>query len=196
MKKVYYLLSMLLVLSLGINYMAAQTIGQQTLSKKEIRKARRQAHEKFMEQQNQLAFEQAVQALKEQSFVVEVDQLIFPRGMTKFVSSMTNFVSVNDGDAVLQITTSNFNPGPNGIGGVTVDGNISGMKTETDKDGNIHCSFGIQGVGISAEVFVTLYYGSNEANVTVSPNFNSNTLSMSGEMVSIDDSTIFKGYAY
>lgn len=193
MKKVYYLLSMLLVLSFAVNELAAQTIGQQTLTKKEIRKARRQAHEKFMEQQNQLAFEQAVQALKEQSFVVEVDQLIYPRGSVQYVSPITNFVYINNGDAVVQIAVNNFAPGPNGVGGVTVEGTPSDIQMTTDKKGNVYYNFTAQGIAISATVNIQLTPGDSRATVTIYPNFNSRILTMTGKIVPYNDSDIFQG---
>ena len=55
---------------------------------------------KALAAENQLEFEKAVQCLKEGSFVIEADQLLFPRGLTKFVSGITNFVSMKDGKAV------------------------------------------------------------------------------------------------
>ena len=194
MKKSITFVACIMLAAFGTTCLA-QT-DQQGKTRKELRDEKRaqyKAEEKLM---NELDYHNALIALQNQQFVVEADQLNLRNGATVFVNSGTNFLMVNKDRGTVQVAFNTALSGPNGIGGVTVDGNISGMKTETDKDGNIHCSFGIQGVGISAEVFVTLYYGSNEANVTVSPNFNSNTLSMSGEMVSIDDSTIFKGYAY
>lgn len=193
MKKVYYLLSMLLVLSFGIDEMAAQTDSQQNLTKKEIRKARRQAHEKFMEQQDQIAFEQAVQALKEQSFVVEVDQLIYPRGSVQYVSPITNFIYINKGSAVVQIAVNNFAPGANGVGGVTVEGTPSDITMSTDKKGNVYYNFVAQGIALSATVNIQLTPGDNRATVTIYPNFNSRILTMTGKLVPYNDSDIFQG---
>lgn len=184
---------MLLVLSFGIDEMAAQTDSQQNLTKKEIRKARRQAHEKFMEQQDQIAFEQAVQALKEQSFVVEVDQLIYPRGSVQYVSPITNFIYINKGSAVVQIAVNNFAPGANGVGGVTVEGTPSDITMSTDKKGNVYYNFVAQGIALSATVNIQLTPGDNRATVTIYPNFNSRILTMTGKLVPYNDSDIFQG---
>ena len=106
MKRFYYLFIMLSVLTTGsITAQTQETNGEQPMTAKEARKAERAIRRKIVAEQNEKEFQIALQALKDQSFVVEVDQLIFPRGMTKFVPSMTNFVSVNDGTAVIQITT-------------------------------------------------------------------------------------------
>lgn len=194
MKKSITFVALLLVATLGSVSMAQDA--QTTKTRKELRDEKRaqyKAEEKLM---NELDYRNAATAIKNQQFVVEADQLILRNGQNVFVNSGTNFLLVNKEKGTVQVAFNTALSGPNGIGGITVDGGISGMKTETDKHGNINCSFSIQGAGISAQIFVKLYYGSNEANVTISPNFNSNDLSMSGELVSIDDSTIFKGYAY
>jgi hypothetical protein len=193
MKKVYYLLLMLMAMPLGINHIAAQTGSQQTLTQKQIRKARRQAHAKFMEEQERLAYTQAVQALKAQSFVVEVDQLIYPRGYVQYVSSATNFIYINQDKAVIQIAVSNFAPGANGIGGVTVEGIPSNISMSTDKKGNVYFNFVTQGAAISATVNIQLTPDDNRATVTIYPNFNSRTLTMTGKVIPYNNSDIFQG---
>lgn len=194
MKRFYYLFIMLSVLTTGsITAQTQETNGEQPMTAKEARKAERAIRRKIVAEQNEKEFQIALQALKDQSFVVEVDQLIFPRGMTKFVPSMTNFVSVNDGTAVIQITTSNFNPGPNGIGGITLDGSPSNVTISTDKKGVVYYNFVDQGIAVSATVNIQMIPGSNRATVTIYPNYSNNVLTMTGTIVPYDDSTIYKG---
>lgn len=187
---------MLSILTTGsITAQTQETNGEQPMTAKEARKAERAIRRKIVAEQNEKEFQIALQALKDQSFVVEVDQLIFPRGMTKFVPSMTNFVSVNDGTAVIQITTSNFNPGPNGIGGITLDGSPSNVTISTDKKGVVYYNFVDQGIAVSATVNIQMIPGSNRATVTIYPNYSNNVLTMTGTIVPYDDSTIYKGMA-
>ena len=115
-------------------------------------------------------------ALKAHQFVMEADQVMFRNGQTAFVNSNTNFVLVNQGRGTVQVAFNTVYPGPNGIGGVTVDGTVSDIQMTTDKRGNVNCNFSIQGIGISAQIFLTLTDGGNNATVTISPNFNSNTM--------------------
>ena len=75
---------------------------------------------------------------------------MFRNGQTAFVTSNTNFVLVNQARGTYEWLSTTVYPGPNGIGGVTVDGTVSDMKMSTDKRGNINCNFSIQGIGISA----------------------------------------------
>jgi hypothetical protein len=85
--------------------------------------------------------------------------------------------------------------GPNGIGGITVDGSRKEMKITTDKKGNVNCSFSVQGIGISAQVYITLTNGGNNASARISPNFNSNTLTLNGVLVPLSQSNVYKGRA-
>jgi hypothetical protein len=197
MKRFYLLSVTLLTLLIFGNGLYAQDFGQEsTMTKQEARKAARAAHRKAAAAQNQALFEQAVQCLKEGSFVIEVDQLLFPRGLTKFVSSLTNFVSMNEGKAVIQIATSNFRPGPNGVGGITVEGNASNITMSTSKRGIVYYNFMDQGIAVSATVNIQLTGDGNRATVTVYPNFNSNNLTMTGNLVPYNESQIFQGRTF
>ena len=126
----------------------------------------------------------------------QANQVMFRNGQTAFVTSNTNFVLVNQGRGTVQVAFNTVYPGPNGIGGVTVDGTVSDIKTSTDKRGNINCSFSIQGIGISAQIFLTLTNGDNNATVTINPNFNSNTMTLSGSLLPLNQSNIFKGRSW
>ncbi len=193
--KNFYLLSItlltLLCFGTGLN---AQDFGSETtMTRQEARKAARAAHKKAIAAENNQLFEQAVQCLKEGSFVIEADQLLFPQGMTKFVSGLTNFVSMQDGKAVIQIATSNFRPGPNGVGGITVEGNASNITMSTSKKGVVFYNFMDQGIAVSATVNIQLTGDGNRATVTIYPNFNSNNLTMTGKLVPYSESNVFQG---
>ena len=141
-------------------------------------------------------FFKACTALKNKQFVLEANQVIFRNGMSAFVTSNTNFVLMNGNRATVQTAFNTPYPGPNGIGGVTVDGNSSDMKMNVDKKGNVNCSFSVQGIGISAQVFITMSNGDNNASVTISPNFSNNNLTLNGNIIPLDQSNIFKGRSW
>lgn len=136
---------------------------------------------------------QASAAVRNMDFVLEADNVSFKNGTTTFVNSNTNFIAVKGKRAVVQISPSDFASGPNGVGGVTVDGMISGLKVNTDKKGRTTMSMNVAGIGINAQVEIYMSPESNEATATVYPNFNSNTLWMSGEIVPYENSTVIKG---
>ncbi len=188
MRKLIALVTLLLV---GASFsLSAQTTAKE---KREMDREERRAQEKA---EDMAAYQEAIQALKANKFVLEADRVIFANGQTAFVTMNTNFVLVNDQRGTVQVAFNIPNPGPNGIGGVTVDGSVSNMEMKMNSKGTVNASFNIQGIGISAQIFITLIEGNNNATVTVSPNFNSNTLTLSGSLVPLSQSEIFKGTSF
>ena len=118
-------------------------------------------------------WDEALDAIKDTTFTLEADKVVFPYGQIAYVNSNTNFVSVNKDDAVVQVAFNVPFSGPNGIGGVTVQGSVSGYKIQTDKKGTTQVSMSVTGIGISAQIWITMYKGSHEASVEILPNFNS-----------------------
>ena len=197
MKKILMLSVALLTLLSFSNYVHAQEFGaESTMTKQEARRAARAAHKKAMAAEQLKEFQQAVECIKSGSFVIEVDQLLFPQGMSKFVSKITNFISMNEGNAVIQIATSYFNPGLNGLGGITVQGKVSDITMSTDKKGFVYYNFMVQGLMVSATVNIQLLGNGNRATVTVYPNFNNNNLTMTGEVVPYNQSEVFQGSTF
>ena len=156
-------------------------------------KARSAERNAINELTDSIAGVQAVAALQNKDFVLEADQVTFKNGNTVFVNSTTTFISVKGNRAVVQISPSNFAAGPNGVGGVTVDGMITGMKNMVDRKGGTTVSFNVSGIGINAQVEIYLPHGTNSATATIYPNFNSNTVWMSGDIVPYDNSDVFEG---
>ena len=191
MKRIITLITLVLVSASTLMY--AQ-------SSSETRRAERKAPTRSPESnakkaENERNYAIAVQALKEGKFVLEADQLVFKRGRSAFVSSTTNFVMMDGEHASVQIAANSALAGPNGIGGITVDGSRKEMKITTDKKGNVNCSFSVQGIGISTQVHITLTNGGNNASARISPNFNSNTLTLNGVLVPLSQSNVYKGRA-
>ena len=190
MKRIITLITLVLVSASTLMYAQSSSETRQA-----ERKAQREAQKAREKAENERNYAIAVQALKEGKFVLEADQLVFKRGRSAFVSSTTNFVLMDGEHASVQIAASNALAGPNGIGGITVDGSRKEMKITTDKKGNVNCSFSVQGIGISAQVYITLTNGGNNASARISPNFNSNTLTLNGVLVPLSQSNVYKGRA-
>ena len=136
---------------------------------------------------------QAAAAVQNRDFVLEAAQVTFKNGNTVFVNSSTTFISVKGNRAVVQISPSNFAAGPNGVGGVTVDGSISGMERMVDKKGRTTISFNVMGIGINAQIEIYMTPGTNRASATIYPNFNSNTVWIEGDIVPYENSDVFEG---
>lgn len=140
-----------------------------------------------------LAYVQSKAALKNQDFVLEATSVTFKNGTTAFVNSTTNFISLKGNKAVVQISPSSFASGPNGVGGVTVEGNVTDLQIMTDRRGRTTLSMNVMGIGINAQVEVYMYPGTNRASATVYPNFNSNTVWLQGNIVPYENSNVFEG---
>ena len=190
MKRIITLITLVLVSASTLMYAQSSSETRQA-----ERKAQREAQKAREKAENERNYAIAVQALKEGKFVLEADQLVFKRGRSAFVSSTTNFVLMDGEHASVQIAANNALAGPNGIGGITVDGSRKEMKITTDKKGNVNCSFSVQGIGISAQGYITLTNGGNNASARISPNFNSNTLTLNGVLVPLSQSNVYKGRA-
>ena len=176
MKRVLLLLAVLLF---SAGTMMAQ---QDKAAEKAAKKAEKEA-------------KKAAEALKEKDFVLEAERVEFKRGQFVYVTPSTNFVSMKGDRATIQLAFNTAAAGPNGIGGITVDGSASNIEMKTDKKGNVTFSMMVQGVAVSANVTIRMVKGTNKCTATVSPNFNSNRISFTGYLYPSDQSNVFKGRA-
>lgn len=183
------LLIMLIAIIANVGLTQAQT------TDKEERARLRQERKAEQEILDSLLFEQSKQSIENKKFVLEADRVMFKYGTTAYVTSNTNFVMVNEDKATVQIAFNVPVSGPNGIGGITVDGLMSDFSMEEDKKGNLSVEFNVSGVGISARITISIPKGSSSATVNVSPTFNSNRLTLSGHILPLEQSTVFKGRA-
>lgn len=180
----------------GMTHVQAQSKAAEKTEKKLERKEKREAREAKDAVMDEQEFNTALQAINNQSFVLEANSVQPMNGMVYYVNSNTNFVSLNDGQAMVQIASNSPYPGPNGLGGVTVQGSASNIQSKQDKDGNVYLSMSVQGIFISATVNLVLMNGSNRATVTVDPNFSGRDLTMNGTLLPYSQSNIFQGTTY
>ena len=203
MKKVLLTLAVIVAgLSVTVLDINAQNKSGKTKFQQEMQKwhqdmeefrARSAERREINELTDSIAGVQAAAAVLNRDFVLEADQVTFKNGNTVFVNSSTTFISVKGNRAVVQISPSNFSSGPNGVGGVTVDGSISGMQRMVDKKGRTTLSFNVMGIGINAQIEIYMTPGTNQASATIYPNFNSNTVWIEGEIVPYENSDVFEG---
>ena len=143
-----------------------------------------------------VAHAKAVNALQRREFVLESDELTLKHGERGYVNSTTNFVALHDGKATVQISPFQSGGGPNGVGGITVEGMPTGLKMETDRKGVVRFSMNVTGNGISAQVIVALSPSDSRATATIIPNFNSLNATLDGQLVPFEESSVFKGTAF
>lgn len=155
-------------------------------------KAAKEAEKQLELRHDSLRHDAAVAALEGMNFVLEADRLVFKRGRPAYVSSTTNFISSVNGVTTVQVAPFNGG-GPNGVGGITVEGRASNIKKSVDKNGTFNMSMSVIGNGISASVNISVTGGTNRASAIVSPNFNSNRITLEGQLLPAADSGVYKG---
>jgi hypothetical protein len=198
----------LMVLSAGLSAIAQNTYGLDDSNARATRRQKamsawhkdmaefraRSAQDRQLEAlADSLAYVQGRAALANQDFVFEASSVTFRNGATTYVNSTTNFISLKGNKAVVQISPSNYVSGPNGVGGVTVEGTVSGLEVRKDNKGRTRLSMNVMGIGINAQVEIYMNPGSSSSSATVYPNFNSNTLWLQGTVVPYENSNVFEG---
>lgn len=188
------------ILSLTAGLFVMLTLSAQTERRIHTRAEQEQANERkarkdLQELQDSIAHRQALDALERLDFVLEADMLLFRRGATAFVSSSTNFISLTDDKAVVQIAPFNGG-GPNGVGGITLEGRASNIQIRTDRKGCTYFSMSVMGTGISATVNISLPDGSDRATVTVHPTFHGNRVTLYGNLHPSDRARIVEGRSF
>ncbi len=155
---------------------------------------KRAMEERAEERNDSVLFTQALNAVRNGSWALEASNVTFDNGVTRFVTESTNFVSVNNGQGIVQTAFDNTNvSSPNGLGGITLEGRVNAQEMRMDKEGNVYLSYAIQGSDISATVNVVITANSNQATATVSPNFNSRQMTMSGYIYPYGSAGIIEG---
>lgn len=146
--------------------------------------------------QDSTAFVQAVEALRSGSWALEASNVTFNNGVTRFVTESTNFVSINNGQGMVQTAFDNSNVySPNGLGGITLEGSVSGERMTQDSNGNIFYSYTVVGPSFSAMVYVTLAVNSNQASARIDPDFSGQSMTMNGYIYPYSTAGIFQGTA-
>ncbi|MFI3239862.1 MAG: DUF4251 domain-containing protein [Bacteroidales bacterium] len=188
----------LLVLVLSVSSISAYAVAKSDVSeeksKKEIKaeeKAEEEAKEEVLETK---LFTVSKTAIGEMEFVIKAQRLTFPNGRTLNCDESTNFISASDGETVVQISFPNVGYGGfNGLGGITVDGRITGEKSSETRKGNITLRYSVSGSSLSAQIFITLLKDSNEVIVDVEPNFSGNRLTVYGTLYPAGRSSVYQG---
>ena len=192
MKRIILMLG--LILALGATGAMAQTANTQEAVTKEQRRMLKQERKAAQAKMDSMLAAEARQAVADTSFALEADQVAFKDGSIAYVNSNTNFVSVNHDNAVVQVAFNVPFPTPNGIGGVTLLGKVQNMRVTTDKKGSVNIRMNVVGIGISAQVFINMYAGTNRASVDIIPNFNSRRLTLRGILMPSKKSSVYQGW--
>jgi hypothetical protein len=133
-------------------------------------------------------------AIRNGSWALEASSIAFNNGNTDFVTPSTNYVSINNGIGTIQTALDNTNIySPNGLGGVTLQGNVSNGQLTVDNQGNIYYNYILQGNNVSATVNIMIAANSNQATAYISPNFGSGNITMNGSIYPYKQAGVIQG---
>ena len=143
-------------------------------------------HQKQMKQRvDSLGHAKAAAALERGYWVIVADRINV--GYTGYTVSglngNTNFVFQQAQEGMVQFAFNDGRPSMNGLGGMTLEGKINGVKMRTDKKGNIIYSYSIMSTDINAQVTVTVFAGTDYAEALVQPTFSGPRMTLSGRLV-------------
>ena len=195
MKRLFLIVLMAAAVSATQAQIPAERLEQARREAAQAGKDKKEKEKQLQMVMDSVLYHNAAVSLYDSTFVIKADQIMFRRGAMAYVDQNTNFISMNKDKATVQIAFNTIFAGPNGIGGVTVEGAPSNVSVSEDKRGNLTLTMSVVGVGISAQVSVTLWPGSNKAMATVVPNFNSRTITVYGNLYPISQTNVFKGTA-
>ena len=142
-----------------------------------------------------ISFANAARAIASGDFVLEGSYLAGRTGQRIYVNSSTNFISVSGGQAVLQVSPANGG-GPNGVGGISLTGQVSDVTIKNLNNGGLQYQANVNGTALSAQIILTLTPSSDHASATVTPNFNSMSVTLEGKVVPTEASNIFLGRTF
>ena len=184
MKNIFVMKKVILLSVIGM-----MTVFSAMGSTRSDKRAARRAQQDSLQQ---VDYELAVAGIHDTLFVLEADQAFDRRGRSIMVDQSLNFVKIAKDEGVVQLSFSQL-AGPNGVGGVTIEGRVSRYIVETDKKGNTSIKVNTFGSSMNAEIFITLYAGSNQAEAQVSSATLPYKVRFIGELKHAYDSDVFQG---
>ena len=134
------------------------------------------------------------QAIDSARFVLTADRLTTRRGHVIYVTRSTNFVRVNGDKGTVQVAFANApGLGPNGLGGITLNGRVTNYQVKNPKPGLTSISFNVTGIGISSEVTLLVPEGGENSTVTINANTRPERITLSGDLLPLTPFAVYEG---
>ncbi|UBM61188.1 DUF4251 domain-containing protein [Candidatus Sulfidibacterium hydrothermale] len=191
MKRIVYLLGFILVLAVAAPQGA--TAQNRELTKKELRKLKREKKREARKKENQRLRARYMRLLKNKQFVFEAQKVYLPAGPSANVATNVNFIAVHNDQIVVQFDFTGLS-GSNGLGGVTARGKIE--KWHFDPGKNSKQAMTVSGQvtprGSGRRIFFTITVtddGLADAQITL----RSSTFRLTGLIASLKDADVVIG---
>lgn len=186
MKTKHMILTALLAL-LGLNTAVAQEIYSDDVAPSQnVRemtdKERKEFKKNHKNEIDSVRFARAIEALNDGYYVVQFTSLDSYGYMAAGLSPDANFLVVQGDRAIFQTAALNGRMGYNGMGGMTLTGQVRNVKIKTGKKGDVTCHFTLYGRNVNAAVQINIPHNGANATVFFSPNFGRGRLTAYGRL--------------
>ncbi|MCG8580898.1 MAG: DUF4251 domain-containing protein [Bacteroidales bacterium] len=167
------------------------TFGQEA-EKELTRKERREIRKQQEKERSELMAKTLSVSIDEKQWVLEANTLANKRGASVNVTSSLNFIAVEGDEAFVQLG-SNSGMGQNGVGGVSVRGNITKYEVnKNEKKGTYFISLIVSSALGTFDIRLDCNADGQIANATVQGN-SSNRVQYRGIIVPVGQSSVYKG---
>lgn len=156
-------------------------------------KETRQLRKAIAARQDSLRAVAAMESLKALDFAVAADRISFKHGGSFNVNSTINFIARKGDWGAVQIASSAGNPGPNGIGGITLEGAVRNTRLFTDEKGTTTLTYTLSDKGLSADIMVRLGKGQINAIATVDAAYSGAGMTIYGILSPYSAGRVVKG---
>lgn len=132
---------------------------------KESKKEIKEREKRLRELTDDVAFAKAANSMHRGYFVLLASNIqIGNMGYRHYdINSNSNFVLVQNEDGIIQFALNTGSPGQNGLGGMTLKGNVRNKRVTEDKNGDVHMQYQLVGSSVNADVYITLFHNSKSA---------------------------------
>ncbi|MBB6459536.1 DUF4251 domain-containing protein [Flammeovirga kamogawensis] len=168
---------------------------QRKLAKKKAKEERKKAKQLAKQQakaEETARFEMSKQAMKDQKFVLQANQVYDRYGNVAQVTNSINFIKLNGDVCVVQLGFEGI-VGYNGVGGITLDGKITDLELKENEHGGVNMSFNVQGSMMQAAVRINLNGADNWADASVRSQTENIEVKFRGNLLPTDLSSVFQG---
>jgi len=179
------LFAFIVILLIGISVTAQDQVPLTREEKKALRKEEKKQREKVMAMNT-------AQAIKTGNFVLKANRISGRGGFVTTVDPTINFVSVQGPVAYVQLG-SESGLGLNGVGGITLKGNITSYKvTNDDNNGNYFILINTSGISGTLTITMRVNLTGDMASASVTTNWGS-TVNFDGDLYPHSKARVFKG---
>lgn len=127
-----------------------------------------------------------------QTFMIQTSRLDFGSGRSTEVTPNTNFLMMAGGRCMVQVAPR-IGGGPNGVGGITMDGVVSNYKLVRHDNGSATATFRLTQNGYFADVTISYDAKRNYALVRFSATYRRYSVTFAGTVSPYDPSKVVDG---